>query len=136
MTANLKSAIIDSHQYPLDLKTDPRMTFPYQSTKTVVNFDHFVGTLFHISGILIKICKTSWRARRCPWEKKFGEKIVEEKIFEKKFEFLLPKTLPGHPWVSTQNFSPFGLAVWQAIGNIYVYECLVLLYRVDYIEQS
>ena len=26
---------------------------------------------------------------------------------------------PGHPWVSTKNFSPIGPAVWPTIGNIY-----------------
>ena len=29
-------------------------------------------------------------------------------------------TLPGHPWVPIKNFSPFGPAVWPAIGNIYL----------------
>ena len=28
-----------------------------------------------------------------------------------------------------KNFSLIGPAVWPAIGNIYIYECLVLLYR-------
>ena len=28
-----------------------------------------------------------------------------------------------------KNFSPIGPAAWPAIGNIYIYECLVLLYR-------
>ena len=36
---------------------------------------------------------------------------------------------PGYPWVSTTNFIPIGPAVWPPIGNIYIYECLVLLYR-------
>ena len=31
--------------------------------------------------------------------------------------------------VEKKNFSPFGPAVWPAIRNIFVYECLVLLYR-------
>ena len=53
---------------------------------------------------------------------------VEKKFWKKKFEFFLPKTPPGHPWVSTKNFSPIGPAVWPAIGN----ECLVLLYRYMY----
>ena len=40
------------------------------------------------------------------------------------------ETHPSHSWVSTKNVSPFGPAVWPAMGNIYVYnECLVLLYR-------
>ena len=35
---------------------------------------------------------------------------------------------PGHPWVSTKNFSPINLAVWPAIGNIYTN---VLFYYID-----
>ena len=33
------------------------------------------------------------------------------------------------------NFSPFGRAVWPAIGNIYIYECLVLLYGYVFLEE-
>ena len=36
---------------------------------------------------------------------------------------------PRHPWVSTKNFSPIGLAVWPAIGNIYTN---VLFYYCNY----
>ena len=41
------------------------------------------------------------------------------------------KSLPGHPWVTSTNFSPFGPAVWPAIANIYrnIYEQRALLYR-------
>ena len=35
----------------------------------------------------------------------------------------------AHPWVSTKKISPFGPAVWPAIGIIYIYECLVLFHR-------
>ena len=47
------------------------------------------------------------------------------------FEFFTFNTGGGHPWVSTKNFSPIGPAVWPAIRNIYIYiyNCLVLLYR-------
>ena len=39
--------------------------------------------------------------------------------------------LPGHLWVTSTNFSPFGPAVWPAIANIYrnIYEQRALLYR-------
>ena len=40
--------------------------------------------------------------------------------------FFYLKYPPGNPLVSTKKFSPFGLAVWPAIGDIYIYECLVL----------
>ena len=59
-----------------------------------------------------------------------GEKI--EKNVETKFRFLLainpppPRSLLR---VSTTNFSLFGPAVWPAIHNKFIYECLVLLDR-------
>ena len=59
---------------------------------------------------------TSWRARCCPWN------------FFLKFELLQLKTPPGHPWMSTKKFSPFGPAVWPAIGDIYTN---VLFYNKD-----
>ena len=31
--------------------------------------------------------------------------------------------------MSTKNFSPSGPDFWPAIGKIYIYECLALLYR-------
>ena len=34
-----------------------------------------------------------------------------------------------YPKVSTKKFSPIGPAVWPAVGNKYIYECLVLFYR-------
>ena len=30
-----------------------------------------------------------------------------------------------------KKFSPIGPALWPAIRNIYIYECLVLLYRLE-----
>ena len=59
----------------------------------------------------ITIFQTSWRAQRCPRKKKF-EKNVMKKIWK--------KTLTIHE-CPQKNFSPFGPAVWPAIGNIYYY---------------
>ena len=67
--------------------------------------------------------------------KKLAEKpgVAREKkkIGKKKFEFFLAlNPPPPRPPMSVHKiFSPIGLAVWPAIGNIYIYECLVLLYR-------
>ena len=55
---------------------------------------------------------TSWRARRCPWRKKNWNKNI-------KWKQKYPKT---------SVFSPFGLAVWPAIGDIYTN---VLFYCID-----
>ena len=46
-------------------------------------------------------------------------------VFSKKFRFLKKKSIflafvtPGAPMGSLKKFSPFGPAVWPAIGNIY-----------------
>jgi len=49
---------------------------------------------------------------------------MEKKNFEKKFDFFKPITPPHHPGVSTKNFSPIGLAVWQAIRSTHhIYKC-------------
>ena len=43
---------------------------------------------------------------------------------KKKFDFFKPITPPHHPGVSTKNFSPIGLAVWQAIRSTHhIYKC-------------
>ena len=66
------------------------------------------------------------------------KQILKKKILEKKilkFFFLNKKTFesfsalntPREPLSVQKKFSPFGPAVWQAIGNLYIYECLVLL---------
>ena len=34
--------------------------------------------------------------------------------------------LPGYPWVPSKNFSKFGIAVWPAIPDIYIY---ILIYK-------
>jgi len=39
----------------------------------------------------------------------------------------------GYPWVPSQNVSPFGPAVWPAIGNIYGN---VLFYYIDDLESN
>ena len=51
--------------------------------------------------------------------------IIYEKNVEKNIE---KKTPPGQPWVFTKNFSPFGPAVWPALGNTYKN---VLFYYID-----
>ena len=56
--------------------------------------------------------------------------LPEEKNVFKKIDLFQPKTPPA--MVSTKNFSQFGPAVWPAIGNNNVYECLILLYRRRY----
>ena len=56
--------------------------------------------------------------------------IKKKKFEEKKISnFLLALATPWLPMSVYKNFNPFGSAVWPAIGNIYKYECLVLLYR-------
>jgi len=39
-------------------------------------------------------------------------------MLNKKFRFFLAYNTPGHPWLSTKNFTPIGPAVWPAIHNI------------------
>jgi len=52
----------------------------------------------------------------------------------KKFHFFRPITPPpGHPWVSTKNVSPIGLAVWSTIRNIYMN---VLFYYKDVVSTN
>ena len=43
--------------------------------------------------------------------------------------FLLAFNNPRPPLSVQKNFSPIGPAVWPAIDNIFIYECLVLLCR-------
>ena len=64
---------------------------------------------------------------RCPLpvEKNIW-KNQNKKILKKNLQFFIAYNIPRHKWVSTKNFSPIGPAVWPAI---YIYECLVLLYR-------
>ena len=53
-----------------------------------------------------------------------GLGVVREKNWRKKFEkkirIFSTYNTPGHPWVSTKNFSPIGPAVWPAVRNIYM----------------
>ena len=56
---------------------------------------------------------TSWRARRCPWNFFF-----ENRMLKTKFLFFQPIIPTGHPWVSTKKFCPIGSAVWSAMRNI------------------
>ena len=49
-----------------------------------------------------------------------GPALTVKKICKKKY---LKKNMVK------KNLSPIGPAVWPTIRNIYIYECLVLLYR-------
>ena len=42
--------------------------------------------------------------------------------------------LPGHPWVPSTNFSPFGPAVWPAIANIFI-QTHIYIYIYTYIKR-
>ena len=53
---------------------------------------------------------TSWSAR--PWRKKFD-------FWKKKIEIYLAYVTPGVLKSSLKNLSPFGIAVWPAMANIY-----------------
>ena len=66
-----------------------------------------------------------------PVEKKFEINILK-KIFKKKFRFLLAYNTPRQPQIVQKNVSPFGPVVWPAIGNINIYECLFLLYKIGF----
>ena len=59
---------------------------------------------------------TSYSARRCPW--KFKKWNFEEKTWN--FEDEINNLLSHHEFPQ-KKFSPIGLAVWPAIGNIYKY---------------
>ena len=63
--------------------------------------NHLQQKLVKPDEIIFGLYNTSWRARCCPWKKNVT-KILN---------FFFEKTLPGHTWVSTKNFSPTGLAV-------------------------
>ena len=65
-----------------------------------------------------------------------GPGVAREKKFEKKFRICFAYDTPGHPLVSTKNFSQICRAVWPAKRNIYIYECLVLLYRLTIPDTS
>ena len=54
-------------------------------------------------------------------ETRWSARILKEKklFWKKKFRFLQPLFLPGHPCMgSLKNFSTFGPAVWPAVANI------------------
>ena len=40
---------------------------------------------------------------------------------------------PVYPWIPSKNVSPFGPAVWPALGNIYTN---VLFYCIDYYNDA
>ena len=44
-------------------------------------------------------------------------------------DFFLAYITPRPPMSVQKNVSPIGPAVWPAIGNIFIYDCLVLLYE-------
>ena len=49
----------------------------------------------------------------------------EKKYLKKKLEFFIVYNPPRPPLSVQKNFSSNGPAVWPAIGNIFLYECLV-----------
>ena len=61
-------------------------------------------------------------------KKIFTKKSIYKKIFLILLFFLTYNT-PGHPCVSTKKNQQKNQAVWPAVGNIYIYKCLLLLYR-------
>ena len=59
-------------------------------------------------------------------------KFIWSNIVNYNSSLFLFQWLPDYPLVCTMNVSTFGPAVWPAKGNIYIYECLVLIYRWDW----
>ena len=54
-----------------------------------------------------------------------GKKILKKKFRKKNFGFFLAYVTPRPQKISSQSVQPF---VWPAIGNIYIYDCLVIYY--------
>ena len=60
---------------------------------------------------------TSWLVDRGIWKKNILNFLICTLFY--------PRDSPGY---LLKMFSPFGPAVWPAIGNIHIYECLLLIY--------
>ena len=96
--------------------------FPFFVIKYVSSLSETINIIV-LRNIYVNLCNTIWKAQRCPYKKVEILFLIEKK---KSKAFVTPKATHECP---QKNVSPFGLAVWPAIRNIYIYECLVIIYK-------
>ena len=105
----IKVVIINCRSYSTNTQPIWKLLYPTGAWESqVCSYYNFLILILHFYRYnwLLILLHTSWRAR------------------------LPVKTLYNNPpWVSNKKFSPIVPAFWPAIGNMYIKECLVLLYR-------